>query len=126
MPADNGVLAALMFEGLAQGGAALRWEPLFFDWFGGLASAPRALRGPRAPLYDTENFRAFRTGLEAFEAQDEARLQRPYFARAEPQEMLIDEVEAIWAAIAERDDWAPFNTKLSGVAEAREAMGLTP
>ena len=124
MPPDNGVLATLVFKGLAEGGEALRWEPLFFDWFGGLASAPRALRGPRAALYDTETFRAFRTGLEAFEAQGEARLQHPYFARSEPQEMLIEEVEAIWAAVAESDDWAPFHAKLAGLAEAREAMGL--
>jgi uncharacterized protein YdiU (UPF0061 family) len=126
MPADNGVLAALVFKGLAEGGAALRWEPLFFDWFGGLASAPRALRGLRASLYDTETFRAFRTGLEAFEAQDEARLQHPYFTRPEPQEMLIEEVEAIWAAVAERDEWGAFHAKLAGVAQAREAMGLEP
>jgi hypothetical protein len=30
----------------------------------------------------------------------------PVFARPEPEEMLIDEVEAIWAPIAEDDDWS--------------------
>jgi serine/tyrosine/threonine adenylyltransferase len=125
-PADNGVLAAVAFQLLHDGGEQLRWEPFFFDWFGGLASAPRALQGPRAALYDTEAGRAFRTGLEAFEAVEEGRLQHPYFTRTEPQEMLIDEVEAIWAAIAERDDWSVFDAKLAGVGEAREAMGLEP
>ncbi len=123
-PADNGVLAAVAFQLLSECGEALRWEPLFFDWFGGLASAPRALRGPRAALYDTDAGRAFRTGLEAFEAEVEARLQHPYFAGREPEEMLIDEVEAIWAAIAERDDWRPLEAKLARVARAREAMAL--
>jgi serine/tyrosine/threonine adenylyltransferase len=125
-PPDNGVLAAVVFKALAEGGEMLRWEPFFFDWFGGLASAPRALQGPRARLYDTETFRAFRTGLEAFETERENRLQHPYFQRAEPQELLYDEIEAIWAHIAERDDWTAFEAKLAGIGEAREALALEP
>ena len=125
-PPDNGVLAAIAFKALAEGGDALRWEPFFFDWFGGLPSAPRALRGPRAHLYDTEAFRAFRTGLEAFETDREQRLQHPYFQRAEPQELLIEQIEALWAAIAERDDWSPLQAKLEGIGQAREAMALSP
>ena len=124
-PPDNGVLAAVAFKALAEGGDALRWEPFFFDWFGGLASAPRALQGPRASLYDTEAFRALRTGLEAFETDREARLQHPYFQRDEPQELLIEEIEALWAAIAEREDWSPLQAKLEGIGAARDAMALT-
>jgi hypothetical protein len=41
------------------------------------------------------------------------RLEAPRFARAEPEEMLIDEVEAIWAAIDGDDDWAPFHDKIA-------------
>ena len=125
-PPDNGVLASVAFEALAQGGEALRWEPLFFDWFGGLASAPRALQGPRAGLYDTEAFRAFRTGMEAFEPERPERLQHRYFTRSEPQELLYDEIEAIWAAVAERDDWSAFQAKLQGLEDAREALALAP
>ena len=124
-PPDNGVLAAIVFKALAEGGETLRWEPFFFDWFGGLASAPRALQGPRAHLYDTEAFRALRTGLEAFETDREHRLQHPYFKRSEPEELLIDEIEALWSAVAERDDWVPLQAKLQGIGEAREAMALT-
>jgi hypothetical protein len=29
--------------------------------------------------------------------------------------MHIDEVEAIWSAIAERDDWQPFNKKVKAI-----------
>jgi hypothetical protein len=36
--------------------------------------------------------------------------------------MLIDEVELIWSAIAERDDWQPFNDKLTAVRRMGEAM----
>ena len=121
-PPDNGVLASVVFEALAQGGDALRWEPLFFDWFGGVASTPRALQGPRAALYDTEAGRAFRSGLEAFEPDRPERLRHAYFARAEPQELLIEAIEAIWGDIAEDDDWSAFEAKLAGIGEAREAL----
>ena len=46
------------------------------------------------------------------------------FARPEPEEMLIDEVEAIWAAIDGGDDWAPFHGKLAGLERAREGRNL--
>ena len=36
--------------------------------------------------------------------------------------MHIDEVEAIWDGIAERDDWKPFDTKIAAVRRMGEAM----
>jgi hypothetical protein len=39
--------------------------------------------------------------------------------------MLIDEVEAIWAAIAERDDWAPLHAKLAAIRRMGEAHATT-
>lgn len=111
---------------LAAGGEALRWEPLFFDWFGGQASADRARAGPRAGLYAGPAFEAFRAALLEHPAEQAERLAHPVFARPEPEEMLIEEVEAIWAAIAERDDWTAFEAKLDRLEAAREAYGLAP
>jgi hypothetical protein len=39
--------------------------------------------------------------------------------------MLIEEVEALWAAIAERDDWSLFEAKLTQLEEMRDALGLS-
>ena len=36
---------------------------------------------------------------------------------AQPQTMLIDEVEQIWRAIAEEDDWSAFKSKIDAVRE---------
>ncbi|WP_295225742.1 protein adenylyltransferase SelO [uncultured Brevundimonas sp.] len=110
---------------LREGGAALRWEPLFFDWFGGFASSARALSGPRAKLYQGEAFDAFRFALMEHEPDRIERLEHPMFAAREPEEMLIGEVEAIWAAIANADDWAPFQAKLDRLEAARLAWGFT-
>ncbi|MGQ3039152.1 MAG: protein adenylyltransferase SelO family protein [Brevundimonas sp.] len=108
---------------LREGGEALRWEPLFFDWFAGFASSARALSGPRAALYQSKTFADFRFALFEHEPDRPERLEAAIFARAEPEEMLIDEVEAIWAAIAANDDWEPFRAKLARVDAVRRALG---
>jgi uncharacterized protein YdiU (UPF0061 family) len=112
------------FRALAAGGDDLRWEPFFFDWFCGEASAERALRGPRAALYDSEAFRDFRRRLEEAAPERPERLMDPVFQRQEPEELLVDEVEALWSPIAEADDWAPLQGKLARIEAARTAYGL--
>jgi uncharacterized protein YdiU (UPF0061 family) len=42
---------------------------------------------------------------------------------SEPCAMLIDEVEAIWAPIADRDDWRAFEAKLAAIRQMAEALG---
>ena len=115
-------LVRAAFRALAEGGDMLRWEPFFFDWFGGTASQVRALAGPRSALYQTEAFTDFRRKLEVFTPERADRLAAPYFQDAEPQELLYDEIEAIWAAIADQDDWAPFTAKLAVLDEVRAAL----
>lgn len=107
---------------LREGGAALRWEPLFHDWFGGFASSARALSGPRAAIYQGETFDAFRFALFEHEPDRPERLEHAVFGRPEPEEMLIDEVEAIWAAIAGDDDWSPFSEKLCRIEALRTVL----
>ena len=117
-------LANAAFKALAEGGDALRWEPFFFDWFCG--DEARAMAGPRGAVYGGEAFMDFRRLLSGFEADRPGRLAHPMFARAEPVEMLIEEVEALWAPIAQDDDWAPLYAKLDAIEGARVAWGLTP
>lgn len=113
-------LVQAAFKALAAGGERLRWEPFFFDWFCG-----RTPDGPRADLYAGEDFADFRAAVAGFEAARPERLEHPYFRRAEPEELLYDEIEAIWAPIAGADDWAPFQAKLAAIETAREAWGLS-
>jgi uncharacterized protein YdiU (UPF0061 family) len=112
---------ALLREGAQTPGAPLRWEPLFFDWFTGFSSSARALGGPRAGLYQGEAFDAFRFALFEHEPDRPERLEQPMFAAPEPQEMLIDEVETLWADIAMGDDWSTFEAKLARLETARQA-----
>lgn len=101
-------------------------DQVFFDWRGGLASAARAARSPAAEFYAGPNFAPVRAALEAFTPSPEARLDHPYFAgRDRPCSMLIEEVEAIWAPIAESDDWSRFTAKIEEIALMAEALGST-
>jgi uncharacterized protein YdiU (UPF0061 family) len=118
-------LANAAFRALAEGGEALRWEPFFFDWFGGSASEARALAGSRAAIYGGEAFTAFRELLATREADRPERLASPYFARPEPEELLYDQIEALWAPIAETDDWSAFEAKLTAIEAARVGWGYS-
>ncbi|HEY2751058.1 protein adenylyltransferase SelO [Phenylobacterium sp.] len=115
-------LVQAMFRAIAEGGERLRWEPFFFDWFCG--GAERALAGPRSDLYAQPGFVEFRQRLAAFEPERPARLADPYFARPEPEELLVGEIEALWARIAEADDWSAFEAKLVSIEVARRAWGF--
>uniref|UniRef100_B0SZC8 Protein nucleotidyltransferase YdiU n=1 Tax=Caulobacter sp. (strain K31) TaxID=366602 RepID=B0SZC8_CAUSK len=122
---DDVALVQAAFAALAAGaGDSLRWEPFFFDWFCGEASEARALAGPRAGLYGQDTFLDFRRQLATFEPERPERLESPVFNGLEPEEMLIDEVEALWAPIAQADDWSPLHAKLGRLEAARVAYAL--
>ena len=38
----------------------------------------------------------------------------------------MEKVDAIWSAIAERDDWEPLHAKLSALKRMGEALGEPP
>ncbi len=116
----------LCLAALDEGGEALGWEPMFFDWFCGQASEGRAMNGPRASLYRGEAFLAFRAALAGYAPDRPHRLAQAYFTGVEPQALLYDEIEALWAPIAARDDWSAFEAKLAAIRAAGQAWALTP
>jgi uncharacterized protein YdiU (UPF0061 family) len=95
------------------------YDRFFFDNYGGAASEARRAKSPAAALYEGASFQPLRDLFAQYEATHPERLAEPYFQGEAPCSMLIDEVEAIWAPIAERDDWSRFEAK---IAEIR-AMG---
>ena len=101
-------LAAALLNALSSRDATI--DRIFFDWRGG--------RDPGAELYPSDPFRALAKALDGRERPP----SHPYWADSEPCSMHIDEVEAIWSAIAERDDWQPFNDKVKAVRRMAEAM----
>ncbi|GAA4006605.1 protein adenylyltransferase SelO family protein [Sphingomonas humi] len=86
-------------------------DRFFFDWRGG--------EKPTGESYADPTFAALADAI----GDRRGTRDHPYWSDTEPCSMLIDEVEAIWSAIAERDDWAPFEAKVAAIRRMGEAMG---
>jgi uncharacterized protein YdiU (UPF0061 family) len=105
---DERELASLLIKALATRAQPI--DRVFFDWRGG--------RDPGAEAYPREEFRE----LARLLAGRETERSHPYWSDAAPCSMHIEEVEAIWSAIAENDDWRPFEDKVRAVRRMGEAM----
>ena len=105
---DDRPIAAALIKALASRARPI--DRLFFDWRGG--------RDPGEQAYPGDEFRALARLLEGREVS----LTHAYWSDPEPCSMHIDEVEAIWSAIAELDDWQPFEQKVTAIRRMGEAM----
>lgn len=110
------------YRWLTESGAS--WAQTFFDWFGGEASAARAAESPARIRYEEAAFNPVREGLYARQARAPEQLEHAYFSSPSPATLLIDDVETLWAAIADQDNWAPFEDKLAQIEQARCALAL--
>ncbi|MGV2496099.1 protein adenylyltransferase SelO family protein [Pelagerythrobacter aerophilus] len=63
---------------------------------------------------------------EALESYRPVPSDDPYWSQAEPETMLIDEVETIWSAIDQRDDWVPLHDKVEAIRRMGDAHGSPP
>lgn len=85
-------------------------DRFFFDWRGG--------RTPADEIYAAGDFDDLRALLDGRQQP----LSHSYWSDPAPCSMLIDEVESIWASIAEKDDWSPFESKIEAVRRLGDAM----
>jgi len=104
---DREVVAALI-KALATRAHPI--DRIFFEWRGG--------RDPGVERYPGDDFRELARLLKGRERP----LSHPYWSDSAPCRMHIDEVEAIWSAIAERDDWEPIKRKVNAIRRMGEAM----
>jgi hypothetical protein len=109
--------ASAMIEAAVQGMVATGTpvDRFFFDWRGGEAKAG----------YESADWAAFRNAVAAFTPVCGAR-NHPYWADEAPCSMHIEEVEAIWSAIDQDDDWQPLHAKVAAIRRMGEALGSPP
>ena len=105
-------------------GSGMGYQQFFFDWYGGGVSASRAAKSPEGAAYDTPEFASLRRRLRRYEQAPHVDLSHPYWQdRSSPCDMLIDEVEAIWAPIAAQDDWSMLDAKVEEIRLMGSAHG---
>jgi serine/tyrosine/threonine adenylyltransferase len=105
-------LTGRLIAALQAGGGTI--DRIFFDWRGG--------RDPGEQAYPSEPFRALAAALAGRESPP----SHPYWSDPAPCSMHIEEVEAIWKAIDESDDWSVLETKVAAIRRMGEAMGGNP
>jgi uncharacterized protein YdiU (UPF0061 family) len=98
------------------------YDQFFFDWYGGPVSATRAMHGPLRTAYESSVFKALRSEFERRAPARAEALESPYFQRAAPCTLVIDEIERVWEAIAVRDDWTVFSSKIAEIREFEAAQ----
>lgn len=98
------LLRASVFRFLFE--SKLGFERFFFDAYGGRAGKGAAMVAD----------------LAQYEPVEPDRRSHAYFAGEGPCTMLVDEVEALWSAIADRDDWAPLDAKLAQIRVMADAF----
>lgn len=96
-----------------------------------IAHAERAMResGASPDVF----FHSHRHGANAAEGDFGSALRRyravgadhPLWAEATPPTLVLDEVERIWAAIDQADDWAPLAEQVAAIRRLGEALGPT-
>jgi len=118
---DDLMLVAAIYEFLHA--TRMPFEQFIFDWQGGLVSSMRAGRSPVSTAYEGPAFANVKEILRPYEAADPARLSHPYFERERPETLVIEEVEELWSAIDQHDDWQPLMTKCAAMEEAGRAVG---
>jgi uncharacterized protein YdiU (UPF0061 family) len=101
-------LAGVLIRALAT--RAQQLDRIFFDWRGG--------HDPGAERYPQDEFRELAKLLVGRERAK----SHAYWSDEQPCSMHIEEVEAIWSAIAESDDWQPLNNKVKAIRRMGEAL----
>ena len=107
-PEEDKLLAAALLKALQT--RAVTIDRLFFDWRGG--------RDPGGEGYAAEPFRALADLLDGRAITP----THAYWADPAPCSLPIEEVEAIWAPIAEHDDWSVFDAKIAAIRRMGDAM----
>jgi uncharacterized protein YdiU (UPF0061 family) len=101
-------LASALIAALGSREASI--DRVFFDWRGG--------RDPGEQAYGSPPFRALAAALSGRAGPR----THAYWSDPDPCSMHIEEVESIWSAIAERDDWALLEAKIAAIRRMGEAV----
>jgi uncharacterized protein YdiU (UPF0061 family) len=108
--ADAAAMIAAAVRGMMESGTPI--DRFFYDWRGGESGSG---------AYGAAAWAPFREAIAGFAAIPGAR-DHPYWREDAPCSLHIEEVEAIWSAIDERDDWTPLHAKVAAVRRMGAAL----
>lgn len=95
----------------------LYFEQTFFDFYG--FEKNRIQKSIQSKSYHGETFEKLMSNFEKMEIKDPVKNNHAYFKNEKPCSLLIEEIESIWAHIADKDDWSLFENKIKNIREFR-------
>jgi uncharacterized protein YdiU (UPF0061 family) len=101
------------------------FDRVFFDLHGGDPDGARRRASPIADAYASPGFAETAAALAQARPLPRSAAAERWFSRAAPVTLLIEDVEAVWAPIAERDDWSAFETKIAEIRAFGDALAGT-
>lgn len=92
------------------------YSQFFHDGSRSLWQTPHS---PNFKHYQGEQFFSFLKRAQEFPLMDPQTKTYPVPDRDRAEDLLIDEIESIWSAISENDDWQPFSQKIKNLQHLR-------
>lgn len=90
------------------------YEQSFYDLHS-KGSSERFNRSPQVKSYASDSFKNLENVLHHFEIADDDLAANSYYKDGNACTLLIDEIEAIWRPISEKDDWSLFEKKVEDI-----------
>jgi uncharacterized protein YdiU (UPF0061 family) len=95
----------------------LLFEQTLFDFHS--FDLARIKKSPQSHKYVGTLFDQLAKNFNRMTINDVSKKSHPYFKNEKPLTLLIEEIETIWSAIAENDDWSLFQNKLQSIRAFR-------
>ncbi|MBY0451918.1 MAG: protein adenylyltransferase SelO family protein, partial [Bdellovibrionaceae bacterium] len=113
---ENSQLLSAFFQMLSK--TDVLFEQAFFDFNSKRILSQTDGASARLDLFSPDAADFIRL-LDTYEIADQSAAKHSYFENEKPCTLLIDEIEAIWSPIAEKDDWSLFENKLQAIRQIR-------
>ncbi len=95
----------------------LFFEKTFFDFHS--VNSQRLDSSEQSTLYKGNTFNSLYEKLSSMTMADSKLTNLNYFLKKEPETLLIEEIESIWSAIDQNDDWTLFEQKIQSIRNFR-------
>ena len=93
----------------------LHFEQTFFDFHS--FNLDRLQKSTFAVKYCGPIFEQLKVNFLKMNVADVEKQESTYFKKMIPETLIIDEIESIWSAIENADDWSLFEKKLQSIRE---------
>ena len=98
------------------------FSSFFHDFYGGSEAISDCLQSPNGKKYKNNEFRDILNFLKDTNSMDKS-IENKILLKNNYENLLIDEVEAIWEQIDKKNDWTFLETKVANIRKMGDNLG---